>query len=61
MKTIYDPRTGQPITAQDFAEEIKLLQRHIDAARDGADEIYRQVLAKRKAELAELTQGEGER
>ena len=56
-RRIYDPLTGQQITADDFAKEIRLLQRHIDAARDErTEEIYRQVLAKRQQELAELTQ-----
>ena len=55
-RRIYDPLTGQQITADDFAKEIRLLQRHIDAARDErTEEIYRQVLAKRKQELAELS------
>ena len=56
-RRIYDPLTGQQITAQDFEKEITLLQRHIDQARDErTEEIYRQVLAKRKQELATLMQ-----
>ena len=56
-RRIYDPLTGQQITADDFRKEITLLQRHIDQARDErTEEIYRQVLAKRKQELATLMQ-----
>ena len=55
-RRIYDPLTGKQITADDFFGEIILLQRHIDAACDErTKEIYRQVLAKRQQELAELS------
>ena len=59
MKTIYDPLTGKQISADDFRQETERLQRHIDAARDErTEEIYRHVLAKRKAELRALGEGE---